>query len=140
MTIMSIESFEEADTLDKEEMRKSKSDVMDKYSERIEFFYSSYIKSDLRVDHEAKDPEASNLDQTHVQLAPWCYQFGLLAKRNFLNLMRLPSTSYVKLIVTIATALLCIILFYNVEDSQQGIQNRNGALFFISMSMAFNAI
>lgn len=70
----------------------------------------------------------------------WCYQFSLLAQRNFVNIMRLPQTSYVKLIVTILTALFCIVLFMNVGEDLAGVQNRNGALFFITMTMSFNAI
>ncbi len=57
-----------------------------------------------------------------------------------LNTLRLPSTSYVKLVVTIATAIFAILLFYDVKDSFQGVQNRNGALFFICMAISFNAI
>jgi ABC-type multidrug transport system permease subunit len=71
---------------------------------------------------------------------PWCYQFGLLLKRNFLNTIRLPQTSYVKLAVVVVTALFTVILFYNVDDNLQGVQNRNGALFFITMTIAFNSI
>lgn len=70
----------------------------------------------------------------------WCYQFGLLARRNFLNLLRLPQTSYVKLIVTLLTAGFCIILFARVGQDLAGVQNRNGSLFFITMVLSFNAI
>jgi len=55
-------------------------------------------------------------------------------------MVRLPQTSYVKLLVTIATSLFCVVLFYNVTGDSAGVQNRNGALFFITMSMSFNAI
>ena len=54
--------------------------------------------------------------------------------------MRLPQTSYVKLIVTIITALFTIILFQNCDGTIQGVQNRNGALFFMTMTIAFNSI
>lgn len=72
--------------------------------------------------------------------AGWCYQFRLLAMRNFLNITRLPQTSYVKLIVTCLTAVFCIILFFDVQGDVAGVQNRNGALFFVTMVMSFNAI
>ena len=75
-----------------------------------------------------------------TQAAGWCEQFGLLARRNFLNIVRLPQTSYVKLMVTCLTSLFCVVLFYNVQEDAAGVQNRNGALFFITMSMSFNAI
>ena len=70
----------------------------------------------------------------------WCYQFKLLSQRNFLNQVRLPQTSYVKFIVTCLTAGFCIILFFQVTPDSAGVQNRNGALFFICMVMSFNAI
>ena len=81
--------------------------------------------------------EQENMTKQH---ASWLYQFQLLTKRNFLNLMRLPQTSYVKIIQTIATALFCDILFYNVGGDVAGVQDRNGAIFFVTMVMSFNAI
>lgn len=54
-------------------------------------------------------------------MASWVYQYGLLAKRNFLNVVRLPNTSYVKVIVTVITAILCIVLFYNSKYNNAGI-------------------
>lgn len=54
-------------------------------------------------------------------MASWFYQFGLLARRNFLNIIRLPNTSYVKVIVTVITAILCIVLFYNAGYDYAGI-------------------
>jgi hypothetical protein len=54
--------------------------------------------------------------------------------------MRLPQTSYVKLVVIILTAGFCTLLFHDVQGDVAGVQNRNGALFFITMTMAFNAI
>lgn len=55
-------------------------------------------------------------------------------------MMRLPQTSYVKFVVTVLTAVFCVILFYHVGKDKAGVQNRNGALFFIVMTMSFNAI
>jgi ATP-binding cassette subfamily G (WHITE) protein 1 len=46
----------------------------------------------------------------------------------------------VKLIVTVVTALFTIILFQNLDGTLQGVQNRNGALFFITMTISFNSI
>lgn len=68
------------------------------------------------------------------------YQFGLLARRNFLNLLRLPQTSYVKLLTTCLTALFAVLLFFDSDNTPAGIQNKQGALFFITMNISFNAI
>ena len=42
--------------------------------------------------------------------------------------------------VTVVTAIFTIILFSNIDGTPQGIQNRNGALFFITMTISFNSI
>lgn len=68
------------------------------------------------------------------------YQFGLLCRRNFLNLLRLPQTSYVKLLTTCLTAIFAILLFFNTTTTPAGVQNVQGSLFFITMNIAFNAI
>jgi len=68
------------------------------------------------------------------------YQFGLLCRRNFLNLLRLPQTSYVKLLTTCLTALFAILLFFNTTTDSQGVQNVQGSLFFVTMNISFNAI
>lgn len=54
--------------------------------------------------------------------------------------MRLPQASYAKLFVTILTALFVIVPFGQITPDANGIQNRNGALFFIMMSQTFSAI
>jgi hypothetical protein len=41
-----------------------------------------------------------------------------LAKRNLKNIIRLPQTSRVKLIVTIVTAIFTMILFANVDGTE----------------------
>ncbi len=63
-----------------------------------------------------------------------------MINRNFLNIIRLPQTSYVKIVVTVITAIFTIILFQGIDGSLAGVQNRNGALFFMCMTIAFNAI
>ena len=142
MSIMSIESIERPDSDDQDELMKSQREVLTLYQERINHFSTSYEKSELKNDPTERDPQAAALtgDSALKQAASWCYQFRLLAERNFLNMIRLPQTSYVKLLVTIATSLFCVVLFYNVTGDSAGVQNRNGALFFITMSMSFNAI
>lgn len=96
---------------------------MDNYKQRIHDFDESYQQSDLKNDADFESPLVSPLtdadrDEIHI---PWCYQFGLLLKRNFLNTIRLPQTSYVKLAVVVVTALFTVILFYNVDDNLQGV-------------------
>lgn len=72
----------------------------------------SPLKNDSKALEQIEPISAEQSASINSQNASWCYQFQLLAQRNFLNLTRLPQTSYVKLIVTVLTALFCIVLFY----------------------------
>ena len=95
----------------------------------------------MRNDHTEVHKGVQPIDKDKiVAQTTWAYQFGLLAKRNFLNLLRLPQTSYVKLLTTCMTALFAVLLFFDTPKDQQGIQNVQGSLFFITMNISFNAI
>jgi len=117
---MSIESHEVEEDLEGDRgARKTPAQIQEEYSERIKYFHDSYQKSSLKNDHKSQYPgiepiSDSDVSQNHVG---WCYQLGLLLKRNFLNTLRLPQTSYVKLIVTIITAIFTIILFQNCDGT-----------------------
>lgn len=82
-------------------------------------------------------------DETDIAVrTSFCYQFKLLARRNFLNILRLPQTSYVKLAVTVLTASFAVLLFYGSGkiNNNQGMQDVQGSLFFVTMNISFNAI
>lgn len=152
MSMMSKESIE-FENPDGGEL--SAEDVERQYAELITKFSDNYQNSNLRNDHDevAKGCESISTDGV-VSTTPWCFQFNLLARRNFLNLIRLPQTSYVKLITTCVTAGFAALLFWQVGalisgDSSdpasrntynQAFQNLQGALFFMTMNVSFNAI
>lgn len=85
-------------------------------------------------------------------VTPWCYQYKLLATRNFLNIVRLPQTSYVKLLTTCVTASFVAFFFWQAgayvglnsgttdTEYSQKFQNLQGALFFMTMNITMNAI
>ena len=54
--------------------------------------------------------------------------------------MRLPQTSYVKVLTTTVTALFASLLFWDTGYTSKSIQNVQGALFFMTMNVSFNAI
>ena len=143
---MSIMSYE---TVEQEVEEGNEADqnlsIPELYAKKIKMFSDAYQNSELKNDPDEMYPGLQALtDADLVQSdASWFYQFGLLCSRNFTNIMRLPMTSYVKLIVTVMTAGFCVLLFNGIKDLenwQEGVQNRRGALFFITMTMAFNAI
>lgn len=60
-------------------------------------------------------------------VTPWTYQFRLLATRNFLNVIRLPQTSYVKLTTTCVTATFVAFFFWQVGSYEDCIENKDGS-------------
>lgn len=132
-------------------------EIEKQYEELIKFFDGKYQQSSLKNDDRQVHPDCKPLSSDSIALSqtPWFYQFNLLAKRNFMNILRLPQTSYVKLITTVVTAGFAALLFWQAgayipdnkqqpkqmfKEYQQAFQNLQGALFFMTMNVAFNAI
>ena len=65
---------------------------------------------------------------------------GLIASRNFTNLMRLPQTNYMNLIVVIIQGVIVDLLFWQVKGDKAGVQNRQGAIFFIALGAGFGGV
>ena len=80
--------------------------------------------SELRCDASVVNPECRALEGDeeliHIKVS-FCYQWKLLATRNFRNIVRLPQTSYVKLLTTTVTALFASFLFWQTGPSAESI-------------------
>lgn len=119
MSMMSKESIE-LDHADETEIGESglNQDQIDKeYDALIEFFYTSYVESELVCKHKEQHPDVLAItgdEEAIAVVTPWSYQFKLLATRNFLNVIRLPQTSYVKLTTTCVTATFVAFFFWQV--------------------------
>ncbi|XP_031440943.1 broad substrate specificity ATP-binding cassette transporter ABCG2-like [Clupea harengus] len=71
---------------------------------------------------------------------PFCHQFKWVLRRTFKNLMLNPQTSFAQIGVTVFLALIVGAIFFGVKEDQSGIQNRMGALFFITINQCFSAL
>lgn len=145
MTIMSIENIElEVDDGPITSMANHTAKIEAEYAKQIDILDSYYQSTeDLKNDPTAQHPDVTPLTGNEVDITvqtSFFFQFNLLARRNFLNLLRLPQTSYVKLLTTCMTAIFAVLLFYDSGFDEAGIQNKQGALFFITMNISFNAI
>uniref|UniRef100_A0AAQ5YYI5 ABC transporter domain-containing protein n=1 Tax=Amphiprion ocellaris TaxID=80972 RepID=A0AAQ5YYI5_AMPOC len=67
-------------------------------------------------------------------------QFRWVLKRTFRNLMLNPQTSVAQLAVTLFLALVIGAIFFNVQENESGIQNRFGALFFVTVNQCFSSL
>ncbi|KAJ3615119.1 hypothetical protein NHX12_018687 [Muraenolepis orangiensis] len=70
----------------------------------------------------------------------FCHQLCWLLKRSFRNLMLNPQTSVFQLAVNLFLALTVGAIFFGVKDDQSGLQNRTGALFFITINQCFSTL
>ena len=147
MSIMSIESIEIEEEMGGLMSPEEIQEVLPgKYKKRIKHFVDSYAKSELR-----NDP-IEILEQTDIQeLAAdgknlsnrthWCYEFGLLTKRNFMNQLRLPQTLGVQMVVLLLMGGICIMIYGGgIDGTKEGVQNRNGALFFLSVNCGMSSL
>lgn len=78
----------------------------------------------MKNDHDYIDPNTTPIDKDNaVVMASWCFQFKLLAQRNFLNTMRLPTASYVKIITNLITACFALVLYWQLPTTAAGVQS-----------------
>uniref|UniRef100_A0A8K9Y2I8 ABC transporter domain-containing protein n=1 Tax=Oncorhynchus mykiss TaxID=8022 RepID=A0A8K9Y2I8_ONCMY len=67
-------------------------------------------------------------------------QFRWVLKRTFTNLILNPQTSFAQIGVTVFLALIVGAIFFGVKNDQSGLQNRMGALFFITTNQCFSSL
>jgi ABC-type multidrug transport system permease subunit len=67
----------------------------------------------------------------------WFTQFRILADRTFKNLYRNPMLMFAHYTIAVVLALLCGGLFYKVENTIAGFQNRMGLFFFFEALLGF---
>ena len=140
MTIMSIESYGDVIGNNEEAVSKTRSLVEQSYKEKIEFFSTKYEQSELRCDHEYSHPEAANLSQADEFRTNFFVQLFLLFKRSILNVLRIPLSSYAKVITYAVCAILAILDFGQMGNVCPSIQNRNGVLFFATLTIITSGV
>mmetsp|Transcript_15731 Transcript_15731/g.26535 ORF Transcript_15731/g.26535 Transcript_15731/m.26535 type:complete len:505 (+) Transcript_15731:642-2156(+) len=145
MSIMSIESIEaeDIDPNDQQAVQRSHSNIQQTYDQRIKHFVSSYEKSSLTSDPNAPLEEGvSPIDHGDMSLysQSWCTEFAILSKRNFLSQLRIPQQSVFRVFGAVFVALLCILLYHNIDGSKAGVQNRLGVLFFLALNLGFSGV
>lgn len=140
MSIMSKESLQvelELESMDPEQI---KTEVTKRYSERIELFVSQYEASDLKnspIEY-LSGGKFDTIDQKFADnRVSWWTEFCMLSKRNLMNIARLPFIIKGKVISTVMLCIFELILYTNVGETKAAVQDRNGALFFVSMSFGF---
>ncbi|XP_028937010.1 broad substrate specificity ATP-binding cassette transporter ABCG2 isoform X2 [Ornithorhynchus anatinus] len=78
--------------------------------------------------------------QTITYASGFGTQLYWLTQRSFKNLVRSPQASVAQVAVTIMLALVMGAIFFDVKLDQSGIQNRVGALFFMTTNQCFSTV
>uniref|UniRef100_A0A8D0CLC7 Broad substrate specificity ATP-binding cassette transporter ABCG2 n=1 Tax=Scleropages formosus TaxID=113540 RepID=A0A8D0CLC7_SCLFO len=87
-----------------------------------------------------KDYSVKPKFRTITYSTSFSHQFKWVLKRTFRNLMLNPQTSVAQIGVTLFLALIVGAIFFGVKDDRSGLQNRMGALFFITTNQCFGSL
>lgn len=107
--------------------------------ERLEKFKTSYQNTILKAEHPLKEMKLSPLKKNDDSFNVGLFlQFMLILKRSVINEIRNPMDVKMKVVQNAVIALFCFLVFQHLGDKDtNGIQNRNGALFFLIMTNSF---
>jgi hypothetical protein len=122
MTLMSIrnpndEISDEDD--DNGKPHKSEAEIIKDYSKQISFFTDEYNKSALKNDYAfvSKDIVPIHATEIYSATASWMGQLGLLTKRSFNNIIRLPEAIWLRVSGTIVSAVFIDIIFQELKGN-----------------------
>ncbi|KAM7419412.1 hypothetical protein PAMA_016502 [Pampus argenteus] len=130
-----------SEDLDFEELSSSRQSIEERLIEEYRnSSYSSDTRAELQRIVQDKDCFSRPKSRTITYNSSFFHQLHWVFKRTFQNLMLNPQTSVAQLGVNIFLALIVGAIFFGVKDDQSGIQNRMGALFFITTNQCFSTV
>ncbi|KAJ8403640.1 hypothetical protein AAFF_G00349660 [Aldrovandia affinis] len=135
-----IQNSEEADF---EEAGNSRQSIEEQLVEEYQKSqYSRDTKAELEKILQGKEcaTRPKSRTRTITYNTSFIHQFKWVLKRTFRNLMLNPQTSIAQVAVTLFLALIVGAIFFGIKDDQSGMQNRMGALFFITTNQCFGAL
>ncbi|KAM9363915.1 broad substrate specificity ATP-binding cassette transporter ABCG2-like [Symphorus nematophorus] len=130
-----------SEDLDFEELSSSRQSIEERLVEEYRnSSYSSDTRAELDRIVQEKECFSCSKSRTITYNNSFLHQLRWVLKRTFQNLMLNPQTSVAQLGVNIFLALIVGAIFFGVKDDQSGIQNRMGALFFITTNQCFSTV
>uniref|UniRef100_A0A3P9JND8 Broad substrate specificity ATP-binding cassette transporter ABCG2 n=1 Tax=Oryzias latipes TaxID=8090 RepID=A0A3P9JND8_ORYLA len=102
--------------------------------------YCSDTRAELKRISQNKECNSQTKSRIITYNSSFAKQLRWVLQRTFQNLMLNPQTSVAQLTVNIFLALIVGAIFFGVKDDQSGIQNRMGALFFITTNQCFSTV
>lgn len=113
--------------------------------EKDEKFFKKYETEDNGLKKIEKIIKKSEIDGQKLTVitkkASFCKQFSILSKRSLLNFVRNPMTFKIRIIQVLFISLIIILLYFRMAEPDKKfystIQERLGALFFLSINLFF---
>ncbi|XP_059384535.1 broad substrate specificity ATP-binding cassette transporter ABCG2-like [Carassius carassius] len=140
-TAVALNKLYDDEELDQEQLRSSLKGIEDRLVEEYKNSASNkQTKSELEQIVQGQDYSKQLKSRTITYRTSFCHQFNWVLKRTFKDLMLNPQTSLVQIGVMIFMALVVGAIFFGVKDNMNGIQNRMGALFFITSNQCFTSM
>lgn len=102
--------------------------------------YYRHTKAELEKIVSGRQSSITVRSRTITYNTSFCTQFRWVLHRTFLNLALNPQTSVAQVLVTAFLALIVGALFFDAPFNDTGIQNRFGALFFITVNQCFSSL
>ncbi|XP_047434836.1 broad substrate specificity ATP-binding cassette transporter ABCG2d [Mugil cephalus] len=130
-----------SEDLDFEELSSSRQSIEERLVEEYKnSSYSGTTRAELERIVQDKEYISRPKSRTITYNTSFFHQLRWVLKRTFQNLMLNPQTSVAQLGVNVFLALIVGAIFFGVKDDQSGIQNRMGALFFITTNQCFSTV
>ncbi|KAG9347083.1 hypothetical protein JZ751_006010 [Albula glossodonta] len=133
-----MQNSEEPDFEEKGKNRQSIEDRLVEEYRKCENYRNTQAELERIV--KGKDHTTRPKSRTITYNTSFAHQFKWVLKRTFRNLMLNPQTSVAQVAVTVFLALIVGAIFFGVKDDQSGMQNRMGALFFITTNQCFGSL
>jgi len=95
-----------------------------------------YKKIEMQIDEIINQKENKPKSYTKSQASLWDQMFQNL-KRSFLNTVRNPGYTRMRIFQSLVFALLAGLAFFDTENNQEVAQNKSGVLFFLVVSLSF---
>ncbi|XP_050952215.1 broad substrate specificity ATP-binding cassette transporter ABCG2 [Labeo rohita] len=140
-TAVALNNLNNSEELDHEQLSSSLKGIEDRLVEEYKNSASyKETKSELERIVQGQDYSTRPKSRTVTYSTSFFHQFHWVLKRTFKNLMLNPQTSVAQVVVMILLALVVGAIFFGVEENSSGIQNRMGALFFITTNQCFSTM
>eukprot|EP01066_Platyproteum_vivax_P018496 Platyproteum_vivax@DN7556_c0_g1_i3.p1 len=114
--------------------------LINRFADHWETYGAEFNKEQDAIHDPVEQVSPKNEDMTEIYTANWLVQFTTLLYRAVLTTLRNPILTVVQLVQAIVLGVITGLIYLQLKNDQAGVQNRNGAIFFILINQCMPAI